>query len=99
MNTKPNPSLSTIEEAVEEAGARESGYDALSTVSAVAEAVWALLMVACVLFVLWSMLGRGPTYGPSETSENPAVLREGRADQKISGSTSTVYPRARKAIR
>ena len=35
-----------------------------------AETVWAVLMVACVLFLLWSMLGHGPTYGPSETGEN-----------------------------
>ena len=54
MNTEPNMSLSTLEEAA----AREAKYDALRT-SAVAETVWAVLMVACLLSLLWSMLGRG----------------------------------------
>ena len=54
MNTEPNMSLSTLEEAV----AREAKHDALRT-SDVAETVWAGLMVACLLSLLWSMLGRG----------------------------------------
>jgi hypothetical protein len=85
MNTKPTMSLSTIEEAVEEAGARESKYDALSTGSAVAETVWAVLMVACVLFLLWSMLGHGPTYGPSETGENHSGASASRPNHYRAG--------------
>ncbi|MBA2592976.1 MAG: hypothetical protein H0U97_12285 [Gammaproteobacteria bacterium] len=54
MNTKPSMSLSTIEEAA----AREAKHDALR-VSVVGEAVWAVLLVACLLTLLWSMLGRG----------------------------------------
>ena len=85
MNTRPNMSLSTIEEAVEEAAAREPKYDALSTVSAVAETVWAMLMVACVLSLLWSMLGHGPTYGPSETSENHSGASASRSKHHRAG--------------
>jgi len=85
MNTKPNMSLSTIEEALEEAAAREPKYDPLSTVSAVAETAWALLMVACVLSLLWSMLGRGPTYGPSETSENHSGASASRPNHHRAG--------------
>ena len=54
MNTEPNMSLLTLEEAA----AIEAKHDALRT-SAVAETVWAVLMVACLLSLLWSMLGRG----------------------------------------
>jgi hypothetical protein len=54
MNTEPNMSSSTIEEAE----AREAKYDALR-VSVVAQTVWAVLLVACLLSLLWSMLGRG----------------------------------------
>ena len=59
MHTKPNMSLSTIEEAVEEAAPKQLTYHALRTVPVVAETVWALLLVACVLSLLWSMLGHG----------------------------------------
>lgn len=62
-----------------------SKYDPLRIVSAAAETVWAVLMVACVLFMLWSMLGRGPTYRPSETSENHSGASASRPNHHRAG--------------
>jgi hypothetical protein len=42
-------------------------------------------MVACVLSLLWSMLGRGPTYRPSETSENHSGASASRPNHHRAG--------------